>query len=117
MHSWSRERSWTGSIIEVIRDFLDTFTSDLILYSEFRLYQWLRRNTVDKLTFRSADSTDVDTGAAWQERQDAETALCNYLDDTPSTSHGILCQCVDSRHSQPVSRLYMGPKGAASQRW
>ena len=101
----------------MIRDFLDTFTSDLILYSEFRLYQWLRRNTVDKLTFRSADSTDVDTGAAWQERQDAETALCNYLDDTPSTSHGILCQCVDSRHPQPVSRLYMGPKGAASQRW
>ncbi|KAH9180374.1 RNA12 protein-domain-containing protein [Lactarius sanguifluus] len=54
-------------------------------YREFRLYQWLRRNTVDKLTRRSTDSTDVDAGAAWQERQDAEIALCNYLDDTPAS--------------------------------
>ena len=100
----------------MIHNFLDTLASDLILYAEFRLYQWLRRNTVDKLTFRSADSTDVDTGTAWQERQDAETALCNYLDDTPCTSHGILCQCVNSRHPQQVLRLYMGPKEAASQK-
>lgn len=54
-------------------------------YREFRLYQWLRRNTVDKLTRRSTDSTDVDAGAAWQERRDAEIALCNYLDDTPAS--------------------------------
>lgn len=54
-------------------------------YREFRLYQWLRRNTVDKLTFRSADSTDVDAGVAWQERRDAETALSNYLGDVPTS--------------------------------
>ncbi|KAH9043412.1 RNA12 protein-domain-containing protein [Lactarius pseudohatsudake] len=54
-------------------------------YREFRLYQWLRRNTVDKLTRRSTYSTDVDAGAAWQERRDAEIALCNYLDDTPAS--------------------------------
>ncbi|KAI9466031.1 RNA12 protein-domain-containing protein [Lactarius psammicola] len=53
-------------------------------YREFHLYQWLRRNTVDKLALRSTDSTDVDAGAAWQERRDAEIALYNYLDDTPT---------------------------------
>ena len=99
----------------MIRKFLGTLTSDLILYAEFRLYQWIRRNTVDKLTLRSTDSTDIDTDATWQERRDAEIALCNYLDDPTSTSHEILYLRVDSYHPQPVSPLYMGLREAASQ--
>jgi hypothetical protein len=101
----------------VIRNFLDNLASDLILYAEFRLYQWLRRNTVDKLTFRSAESTDVDTGAAWQERRDAETVLCNYLDDTPSASHEILCQRVGRFTLSTASvAVIHGPQGSGKSR-
>ncbi|SRR5258708_1383376 len=66
--------------------YLNCLFIQLLFYAEFRLYQWLRRNTIDKLTIKPADTLDVDTEAAWQERQDAETALRNYLDDIPSMS-------------------------------
>src|SRR6266404_63326 len=86
-------------------NFLNTLASDLIFYTEFRLYQWLHSNTVDRLTFRSTDSTDTDT--AWQERQDADITLRNYLNDTPSMSDEILCRPPDSCRLQTVSPLYM----------
>ncbi len=43
---------------------------------------------------KPADTLDVDTEATWQERQDAETALRNYLDDLPSTS--LLERCISA---------------------
>lgn len=58
----------------------------LNLYAESHLYQWLRRNTIDRLTIKPADTLDVDAEATWQERQEAETALRNYLDDLPCVS-------------------------------
>jgi hypothetical protein len=58
----------------------------LAFYAESRLYQWIRRNTLDRLTIKASDTLDVDAEAAWQERQDAETALRHYLDDIPSMS-------------------------------
>lgn len=59
----------------------------MFLFVEFRLYQWLRRNTVDRLTLKHVeDALDVDAEVAWQERQGVETALSHYLDDMPSMS-------------------------------
>ncbi|SRR6266849_4968699 len=58
--------------------------SNFNFYAESHLYQWVRRNTIDRLTIKPADALDVDAEATWQERQDAETALRNYLDDLPS---------------------------------
>ena len=76
--------------------------SNLVLFVEFRLYQWLRRNTVDRLTFKNADALGVDSEVAWQERQDVETALSHYLDDMPSMSFIERCisvpTYVDSEH-------------------
>ncbi|KAH9966490.1 RNA12 protein-domain-containing protein [Russula dissimulans] len=53
-------------------------------YRESRFYQWLRTVTVDRLTIKSTDVPDVDMETGWQERQEAETALRNYLDDMPT---------------------------------
>ena len=64
--------------------------ANFTLFAESRLYQWLRRNTIDRLNFKHADALDVDAETAWQERQDVVTALKNYLDDMPSMSFVIL---------------------------
>ncbi|KAI9509964.1 RNA12 protein-domain-containing protein [Russula earlei] len=53
-------------------------------YRETRLYQWLRTITVDGFAIKSADTRDAHAESAWQERQDAETALRSYLDDAPT---------------------------------
>ncbi|KAI0005857.1 RNA12 protein-domain-containing protein [Russula compacta] len=54
-------------------------------YRESRLYQWLRRNTVDWFTLKPADGLNADAAEeAWQERHDVEIALQNYLDDLPT---------------------------------
>lgn len=78
-------------------------------YREFRLYQWLCENTVDKLTIKSTDSTDVDADAAWQERRDAEIALCNYLDDT-HTSVAFVHGPQGSGKSKMLSRILQDKK-------
>ncbi|KAH9997539.1 exonuclease [Russula vinacea] len=82
---------------------------DWFAYKESRLYQWLRRNTIDRWIIKPADTLDVDTEAAWQERQDVETALRNYLDDIPSMSSTEHCISV-SFHTQRASRFSMDPK-------
>jgi hypothetical protein len=84
-------------------------------YPESRLYQWLRRNTIDRWIIKPADTLDVDTEAAWQERQDVETALRNYLDDIPSMSSTEHCISV-SFHTQRASRFSMDPKVVANQK-
>src|SRR5580698_7869191 len=63
---------------------LNRLCIQLHFHAESHLYQWLRRNTIGRLTIKPADTLDVDAEATWQERQDAETALRNYLDDIPS---------------------------------
>ena len=79
----------TGLTIEVLFHFLNVPVSKFILFAESRLFQWLRRNTIDRLNFKHVDALDVDAEAAWQERQDVVTALKNYLDDMPSMSFMI----------------------------
>lgn len=52
---------------------------------EFKLYQWVRAKTFDKLSIRDAsgdDSTPV--VGVWKERKEAESALRSYLNDLPS---------------------------------
>lgn len=74
---------------------LKVFEFNLVLFVEFRLYQWLRRNTVDRLTFKRVEyALDVDTEVAWQERQGVEIALSHYLDDMPSMSFIGCCTFV-----------------------
>ncbi|KAI0317299.1 exonuclease [Amylostereum chailletii] len=53
-------------------------------YRQFKLYQWLRRNTIDRLSAPTHE-TEEDMEAAWKERADARLALQNYLSDMPTT--------------------------------
>lgn len=92
-HLWSRERSSTGLITEVVFVISNAPVSGLGLFAESRLWQWLRSNTVDWFTLKPADGPDADAEAAcnWQERDDVEIALRNYLDDLPSMSSTACC--------------------------
>lgn len=84
--------------------------SNLHFYAESRLYQWLRRNTIDRLTIKPADTLDADAEATWQERQDAETALRNYLDDLPCMS--FLERCISvSFHTHSEYRISLWTPG------
>ncbi|KAG7086673.1 hypothetical protein E1B28_002613 [Marasmius oreades] len=58
---------------------------DWFSIKEFRLYQWLRANTYDRLY--SPHTTDSRSGfdGTWKERKDAEASLNAYLNDLPST--------------------------------
>ncbi|PPQ78179.1 hypothetical protein CVT25_015512 [Psilocybe cyanescens] len=53
-------------------------------YRKFRLYEWLRVNTVERLSSRS-DTTSKAEGEVWKERKEAESALKAYLSDMPTT--------------------------------
>lgn len=114
-HLWSRERFLTGLIIEVAFHLLNAPVSVLILFAESRLYQWLRRNTVDRLTFKHPDVFDANPEAAWQERQDVETILTNYLDDMPSMPFSEYWIAVSAHTPQRTSRLSMDPREVARQ--
>jgi len=89
--------------------------SDFKFYAESHFYQWLRRNTIDRLTIKPVDTLDVDAEVTWQERQDAETALRNYLDDLPSMS--FLGRYISvSFHIQRTSHFFMDPRVVANQK-
>ncbi|KAI0256515.1 RNA12 protein-domain-containing protein [Lactifluus subvellereus] len=78
-------------------------------YRESRLYQWLRRNTVDRLTIKRLDAAEVDAEAAWQERQDAEVALRSYLHDLP-TNIAFLYGPQGSGKSKMLTRILQEKK-------
>jgi hypothetical protein len=67
------------------------------ILKEYQIYQWLRRNTVDRLssTFgishsspQSPSPTETLDGSeaedVWKERKEAELAIKTYLSDLPS---------------------------------
>lgn len=114
---WSRERSLIGLTIEVLFRFLHVLVSNFSLFAESRLYQWLRRNTIDRLVFKHPDPLDVDAEAAWQERQDVETALKNYLDDMPSMSF-IILNVVFPCQRTPTANItfFYGPQGSGKSK-
>uniref|UniRef100_A0A8H7Y4C2 Mitochondrial escape protein 2 n=1 Tax=Psilocybe cubensis TaxID=181762 RepID=A0A8H7Y4C2_PSICU len=53
-------------------------------YRKFRLYEWLRVNTVDRLSTRNETVTKLEE-EVWKERKEAESALKGYLSDMPTT--------------------------------
>lgn len=52
-------------------------------FLEFRLYEWLRVNTVERLSSRSEVTSKLEE-EVWKERKEAESALKAYLSDMPS---------------------------------
>ncbi|KAH9981472.1 RNA12 protein-domain-containing protein [Lactifluus volemus] len=78
-------------------------------YRESRLYQWLRRNTVDRLTIKPLDAADVDAEAASQELHEAEVALRSYLHDIPMNI-AFLYGPQGSGKSKMLSRLLRDKK-------
>jgi len=54
-------------------------------FAEFKIYQWVRMNTVDLLSGTSQSISHKPQGEVWKERKDAEAALHAYLSDMPST--------------------------------
>ena len=56
--------------------------------TEFRLYQWLRTNTVDRFSddhsSEESKKTDAPVQQTWKERMEAQDSLQRYLSDTPS---------------------------------
>ncbi|KAI0273842.1 RNA12 protein-domain-containing protein [Gloeopeniophorella convolvens] len=76
----------TYTIFDPVRAVMvEAKVQDWFDYREFRLYQWLRKNTFGRLMFEPANGGEIETEAAWQERQTAEVALQNYLNDMPTT--------------------------------
>ncbi|KAK0502922.1 RNA12 protein-domain-containing protein [Armillaria luteobubalina] len=51
---------------------------------EFKFYQWIRKNTFDRLYLASKVSLPTATDG-WKERKEAETAVRAYLADLPTT--------------------------------
>jgi hypothetical protein len=58
---------------------------DWLDFTEFTVYKWVRRNTVDRFSFFNPSHARADDEAAWQQREDVMGALENYLSDMPST--------------------------------
>ncbi|KAG6879038.1 hypothetical protein C0992_005663 [Termitomyces sp. T32_za158] len=56
--------------------------------SEFRLYKWLRMNTLDLFSPTSSQipaPVDLTSGVGWKERKEAVGAIKSYLSDFPTT--------------------------------
>ncbi|THH15607.1 hypothetical protein EW146_g4901 [Bondarzewia mesenterica] len=75
----------TYTIFDPIRAFMvNAKIQDWFDYREFKFYQWLRKNTLDRFWMES-NGVDADEEGSWKERRDAEVALKNYLSDMPTT--------------------------------
>ncbi|KAI0807276.1 exonuclease [Fomes fomentarius] len=78
----------TYAIFDPIRVFMvEGKMNDRFDYKEFKVYKWLRANTVERFSFvtdTDATATHVMEGV-WKERQEAEEALKKYLADVPNT--------------------------------
>ncbi|KAK7693180.1 hypothetical protein QCA50_002746 [Cerrena zonata] len=81
--------TFTYTIFDPIRVFMvEGKMQDWFDIRQFKLYQWLRTNTVDRFT----DDHAADDGEkkpsqqqTWKERMDAQDALQRYLSDMPNT--------------------------------
>ncbi|KAL0577896.1 mitochondrial escape protein 2 [Marasmius crinis-equi] len=76
----------TYTIFDPIRAFMvEGKMLDRFSLQEYKLYKWLKSNTLDRLyTSHTTDSSSSYDGT-WKERKDAEAALDAYLTDLPST--------------------------------
>jgi len=79
MFDWFDYRSWY-QYFSTVRQLADVWGL------EFRLYRWLRANTLDPLTLGHSKRTGSksDQPEVWKERKEAENAIRDYLADMPS---------------------------------
>ncbi|KAF5391771.1 hypothetical protein D9757_001714 [Collybiopsis confluens] len=74
----------TYAIFDPIRVFMvEARLLDWFDIKEFRLYKWLRANTLE-IIYSKSEALPVDK-QIWKEREDAERAIQTYLSDLPST--------------------------------
>jgi len=68
-----------------------------LLFLEFKLYQWLRTTTLDRLILGPTERTSIksDQPEIWKERKEAENALRDYLADIPSC---VKCMMTSQPH-------------------
>ncbi|KAI0060858.1 hypothetical protein BV25DRAFT_1839423 [Artomyces pyxidatus] len=78
----------TYTVFDPVRAFMvEAHVLNWLNFRESRMYQWLRRNTIDRLYLKTSDAdNDADAEGAWQERQEALSSLQNYLGDLPNTA-------------------------------
>lgn len=98
----SSDQSKDARLVRLPRYLFNNTNTDVIspshlpsILPEFRIYKWLRVNTIDRLsgsfpfTFSSDTSESlslIEEENVWKERKDAESAMKNYLADLPSKS-------------------------------
>ncbi|KAH8102922.1 RNA12 protein-domain-containing protein [Cristinia sonorae] len=82
----------TYTIFDPVRIFMvEGKLNDWFDYREFTVYQWLRKNTIERFSLTSPSEVKTRNESAypaeevWKERQDAAGALERYLSDLPST--------------------------------
>ncbi|KAF9557696.1 hypothetical protein CPC08DRAFT_640029 [Agrocybe pediades] len=76
----------TYTIFDPIRSLMvEAKMLDWFDYRKFKLYQWVRTNTVDLLAGASHTTPRKPQGEVWKERKDAEAAVNAYLSDMPTT--------------------------------
>ncbi len=69
-----------------------------VIYTRYPLeskwYQWIRRNTYERLPFTSGsrgNNISISGQGVWKERKDAESNLRAYLSDIPSMAFDLTC--------------------------
>jgi hypothetical protein len=66
-------------------------------YRESQLYQWVRKNTIDRISQGEPESF-----GAWKERSEAVDAVKTYLSDPPSKNHYYQSNCRPDTIQQPL---------------
>ncbi|TDL27233.1 hypothetical protein BD410DRAFT_740017 [Rickenella mellea] len=79
----------TYTIFDPVRTFaVEAKILNWLDYREYKLYRWIRANTLDRLSFtfasKSEESESSEEGI-WKERKDAQDSLHSYLSDLPGT--------------------------------
>ncbi|KAF7974077.1 hypothetical protein HWV62_13499 [Athelia sp. TMB] len=77
----------TYTIFDPIRKFMvEAKMLDWFDPREFKLYQWVRANTLDRLSINNHSGDDtIPVVGVWKERKEAESSLRSYLNDLPTT--------------------------------
>ena len=84
-----------------------------VFLSESTAYQWLRRNTIDRLSFTISKNRtgESNSGHVWKDRQDAEEQVQAYLNDLPSEWFSPACKGLIQHFSGTVTFIH-GPQGS-----
>ena len=81
-------------------------------WREYRLYKWLRINTLDRFYVQNENTSLTTAGnEMWQERNDAENAVRVYLSDLPSKRISFRKKLFSDGKLDTVTFLH-GPAGS-----